>query len=74
MWRGQVYGTGAATAIRGRPDPVITDAVLSRGVGLKQAKADVEQLAAFLDALGTAGFAMNHGADAFQFDVEWKRK
>lgn len=74
VWRGKVYGRGAATALRGRPDPIITDAILSRGVGLKQATAEVEQLAGFLDTIGTAGFTMDHGANAFQFDVEWKRK
>ncbi len=74
VWRGKVYGSGAATAIRNRPDPVITNAVLSRGIGLKQAKAEVRELAAFLESFGTLGFSMDHGKDAFKFDVEWTRK
>jgi hypothetical protein len=73
VWRGKFYGTGAATAIRSRPDAVISDAVLSRGVGLKQAKAEVAELAAFLDAFGTVSFALDHGKEAFKFDVEWER-
>jgi len=74
VWRGKGYGRGAATAFRGRPDPIITDAILSRGVGLKEARAEVAQLAAFLDTVGDIGFTMDHAPDAFKFDVEWKRK
>lgn len=74
VWRGKFYGSGAATAITRRPDFVITDAVLSRGVGLTQAKAEVAELATFLEAFGTVSFAMDHGTDAFKFDLEWQRK
>ena len=74
VWRGKVYGSGAATAIRNRPDPVITNAVLSRGIGLKQAKAEVGELAAFLESFGTVGFGMDHATDAFKLDLEWNRR
>jgi hypothetical protein len=74
VWRGKVYGAGAATALKARPEAVITDAVLGQGIGLDAAKKQVDELAKFLTTLGTLGVRIDHTAEAFRFDVEWKTK
>ena len=74
VWRNRVYGAGAAAGLKARPDAVITDAVQNRGLGLDEARKQVEQLAKFLNTLGTAGVEVDHAAEAFKVDVEWKRK
>ncbi|MEO2090146.1 MAG: hypothetical protein ABGY75_11695, partial [Gemmataceae bacterium] len=73
VWRNRVYGAGAAAALKARPEAVITDAVLGQGIGLDEAKKQVEQIAKFLGTLGTLGVEVEHGAEAFRFEVEWKR-
>jgi hypothetical protein len=74
VWRNRVYGVGAATAVKARPDTIVSDAVLGQGLGLDEAKKRIDQLAKFLAALGTVGVELDHGAEAFKVDVEWKAK
>lgn len=74
VWRNRVYGAGAAAGLKARPEAVITDAVLGQGIGLDEAKKQVEQLAKFLSTLGTLGVEVEHGAEAFRVEVEWKKK
>jgi hypothetical protein len=74
VWRAKGYGTGAAQALRARPDATITDTVLAQGVGLDEAKKQLEQLAAFVGKLGTVGVTIDHGETAFKFEVDWQLK
>lgn len=72
VWRARGYGTGAAQWLRARPEAAITDTVLSQGVGLDDAKEQLEQLAGWVSKLGTVGVSIDHGETAFKFEVEWK--
>jgi hypothetical protein len=74
VWRNTVSAAGAASGLKARPDAVITDAVLGQGIGLDEAKKQVEQLAKFLNTLGTVGMTLDHTAEAYVFDVEWKQR
>lgn len=74
VWRAKAYAVGGADLVRSYPEPYITATVLGDGVGLDEAKKRVDQLAAWIGTLGTASLEMDHAADAYQLQVEWKRK
>ncbi len=72
VWRAKGYGTGAAQALRARPDASITDTVLAQGVGLDEAKKQLERYAEWVGKLGTVGVTVDHGVTAFKVEVDWK--
>lgn len=72
VWRAKGYGTGAAQAVKARPEATITGTVLEQGVGLDEAKKQLDQLAKLLAGLGTVDVSIDHGEKAFKFEVEWK--
>jgi hypothetical protein len=74
VWRAKGYGTGAAQWLKARPEASITDAVLSQGVGLDEAKRQLDQLAAWVGKLGSVGVSIDHGESAFKFEVDWSIK
>ncbi len=74
VWRAKGYGTGAEQALKARPEATITDTVLSQGVGLDEAKKQLEQLAGWVGKLGTIDVTIDHGEKAFEFAVEWRLK
>lgn len=74
VWRAKAYAAGGADLVRSYPEPYITATVLGDGVGLDEAKKRVDQLAAWIATLGTASVEMDHAADAYQLQVEWKTK
>ncbi|MCU0702888.1 MAG: hypothetical protein MUF18_02740 [Fimbriiglobus sp.] len=74
VWRAKGYGTGAAQALKARPEATITDTVLNQGVGLDEAKKQLEQTAAWLAKLGTLGVSIDHGETAFKFELNWQLK
>ena len=74
VWRVRGYGAGAATAVKARPEASITDSVLGQGVGLDEAKRQLDALATFLGKLGTVDVSIDHGDEAFAVEVEWKPK
>lgn len=72
VWRVRGYGIGAAAAVKARPEASITDSVLGQGVGLEDAKKQLDQLARLLGNLGTLDVSIDHGDTAFKFEVDWK--
>jgi hypothetical protein len=74
VWRAKAYAAGAAEIIRDNPDPVVTNAILSEGVGLDEAKKQVAALVEWVATLGTAELSIDHQADAYQIKVEWKTR
>jgi len=74
VWRGKGYATGGADALAGVPDPFITDAVLRSGVGLADARKQVEALTAWVRGLGTARAELDIGRDVYRADFIWEPK
>ncbi len=74
VWRAKGYGGGAAQALRARPDATITDTVLAQGVGLDEAKKQLERYAEWVGKLGTVGVTVDHGETAFKVEVDWQFK
>jgi hypothetical protein len=74
VWRAKGYGAGAASGVKARPEASITDSVLGQGVGLDDAKKQLDQYATLLAKLGTVSVTVEHGEAAFKFEVDWQLK
>jgi hypothetical protein len=74
VWRAKGYCPGAEQWLKARPEASVTDSVLSQGVGLDEAKKQLEQLAAWVGKLGTVGVSIDHGESAFKFEIDWRLK
>ncbi|QDU20131.1 hypothetical protein [Urbifossiella limnaea] len=74
VWRGKGYAAGAADALAAVPEPFITDAVLRNGVGLADARKQVDALTAWVRGLGTARAELDIGRDVYRADVIWEPK
>ena len=70
--RGTAYAKGAAEALAGFSDPLITDAVLGRGIGLADARNEIADLVAFVRTLGTARVELDMTEKEYRLDVVWE--
>lgn len=71
VWRGKGYAAGAAATLTAVPDPLVTDAILSGGVGIEAARKQVGALAAWLRTLGTLRIEIDEAEREYRFDVVW---
>lgn len=74
VWRAKAYADGLAELLRASPEPTVTNAILSDGVGLEAAKKQVDDLADWVRTLGRIGLSLEHGPDAFQVQLVWRMK
>jgi hypothetical protein len=74
VWRASAYAAGAASALASLPEPLITDAILEQGVGIEEARRQVNELAAWLRTLGTARIEIDERDTEYRFDVVWEYK
>lgn len=72
--RAKGFGAGAAAGLKARPEATITGSVLGQGVGLEDAKKQLDQLAALLGKLGTLNVSIDHGESAFKVEFDWQLK
>ncbi len=56
------------------PDSLITDAILSRGLGLDEAKKEVAELVAWLKSLGNGRIDFDIAEKEYKLDLIWKFK
>ncbi len=72
--RGRLSAKGGAQALEGITDPLITDAVLGRGIGLTEARKEVADLVAFVKTLGTVAVELDITDTEYRIDVVWEIK
>lgn len=72
VWRAKGYAAGAADALAGTTDPLVTDTVLRTGLGLADARKQVEALTAWARTLGTARVEVDIGRDVYRADAVWE--
>jgi hypothetical protein len=70
--RGRFSATGAAQALAALPDPAVTDAILSRGIGLDDARKDVAALVAWVKTLGAVRVELDIAEKEYRFDLVWE--
>lgn len=69
--RGRLSAKGAAQAIEGFTDPLVTDAVLGRGIGLADARKEIDDLVKFVKGLGTVRVELDVAEKEYRVDVVW---
>ncbi|HEX4613478.1 MAG TPA: hypothetical protein VH092_35175 [Urbifossiella sp.] len=72
VWRAKGFAAGAAEVLAGAADPLITEAVLRTGVGLADARKQVEALTAWTRTLGTGRVEVDIGRDVYRVDAVWE--
>ncbi|HEV3386453.1 MAG TPA: hypothetical protein VG097_16640 [Gemmata sp.] len=71
VWKSRVSAASGADTLAGLTDPLITDAVLGRGVGLTEARKEIADLIAFVRTLGTAQIEIDITATEYRLDLVW---
>jgi hypothetical protein len=72
--RGKFAVKAAADALGEVADPLVTDAILGRGLGLAEAKKEIAALVAFVKTLGTVGVELDVTDTEYRVDVVWNIK
>jgi len=70
--RGRAHAAGAADVLAGLADPLVTDSVLSRGIGLADARKEVAELVEFVRTLGTGRIELDVTASEYRLDAVWE--
>jgi hypothetical protein len=71
VWKSRVSAASGADTLAGLTDPLITDAVLGRGVGLTEARKEIADLIGFVRTLGTAQIEIDITATEYRLDLIW---
>lgn len=74
VFRFKVYAQGAADVLQAHPDATVTDAVLTQGITLGEARQQTLDLAKWVRTLGTASVVIDHGDEYYRFDATWEYK
>ncbi len=70
--RGKISAKGGAEFLAAAPDPLITDAILSRGIGLEDARKEVAALVGWLKTLGTFRGELDISDTQYKLDLVWE--
>jgi hypothetical protein len=71
VWKGKVTAASGAETLAGLTDPLITDAVLGRGVGLTEARKEIADLIGWVRTLGTGQLEIDITNTEWRMDVVW---
>lgn len=70
--RGVFSAKGGADYLSAALDPLITDAILSRGIGLGAARKEVAELVGWAKGLGTGRVELDIAAKQYKLDLVWE--
>ncbi len=73
VWRHKAFAAGGSKALYELPDPLITDAILSGGVGIEDARKQVDAIGAWLKKLGTVRIEIDEADTVYKFDLIWTK-
>jgi hypothetical protein len=71
VWKSRVSAASGADTLAGLTDPLITDAVLGRGVELTEARKEIADLIGWVRTLGTVQIEIDITAKEYRLDVVW---
>lgn len=70
--RSRFYASGAAQALRGSEEQVMTQLILTQALPPGAARDEVRKIIALVERAGSLGFEINYGQKDFRFDVKWQ--
>jgi hypothetical protein len=71
VWRGRGHADSGSALLYALPDPFVTDAILSGGVGLDEARKRIDAIGEWLKGLGTVRIELDEKETEYRFDVVW---
>lgn len=71
LWRAQITSGGAAMFLNDNSDATVTQAILTQGIGLAEAKEQTQKLVRWLATIGRLEIAIDHQAEYFEFKIAW---
>jgi hypothetical protein len=71
VWSGKVYAERGADTLAGLTDPLVTDSVLGRGIGLTEARKEIADLIGWIRSLGSFQIEIDITAKEYRLDVVW---
>ncbi len=74
VWKAKAYGEGGAELLTTVADPLITETILSEGIGLDEARQQVKYLAKYVRQLGTIRIELDERDTEYRLDVVWELK
>ena len=74
VWRGKGYADTAATTLYALPDPFVTEAILTGGIGIDEARKQVDAIAVWLRGLGTLRVEIDEAEKEYKLEVVWESK
>jgi hypothetical protein len=72
--RGKLSAKGGGDFLAALPEPLITDAILNRGIGLEEARKEVAELVKWVKALGTFRGELDITEKQYKLDLVWEPK
>ena len=72
--RMRLYAEGQADQFAVDPDQLLAQTILSQGVPVEEAKAQIQKLIAYLRTLGWIGIEYDYQPEYFEFAIQWKHK
>jgi hypothetical protein len=70
--RGKFSAKGGADFLAALPEPLITDAILTRGIGIEQARKEVTALVGWVKSLGTGRIELDITEKEYKLDLVWE--
>jgi hypothetical protein len=71
VWRGRGHADSGSALLYALPDPFVTDAILSGGIGLDEARKRVDAISEWLKGLGTVRIEIDEKETEYRLDVVW---
>jgi hypothetical protein len=73
VWRGKAFAAGGQRLLYDIPDPFVTDAILTGGLSLDDARKQVDAIAAWLKKRGTVRIEIDEAKTTYKFDIVWTK-
>jgi hypothetical protein len=71
VWQAKAFAATGASTLTDISDPLITDAVLGRGIGLTEARQEIADLVKWVHNLGTGRIEIDITGKEYRLDVVW---
>ncbi|QEL18195.1 hypothetical protein [Limnoglobus roseus] len=71
VWRASGFANGAGQLIASSPEATVTQAILTQGIGLAEAKEQTQKFAGWLKTLGHVDISIDHAAEMYEFKMAW---
>ncbi len=73
VWRGKLFAAGGSKLLYDLPDPLITDAILTGGLSIDEARKQVDAIGEWIKKLGTVHIEIDETEKTYKFDIVWTK-